>query len=62
VASPGVDVSQLADIEEVVLNTPLTSEQQGQLFVEILSALDWEIDGVETWEDALAYFSMRRGG
>lgn len=55
-------MSQLADLEAVVLNTPLTSEQQGQLFVDILSALDWEVDGVETWEDALAYFSMRRGG
>jgi len=54
-------MSQLADIEEVVLNTPLTSEQQGQLFVDILSALHWEIDGVETWQDALVYFGMRRG-
>ena len=54
-------MSQLADIEAVVLNTPLTSEQQGQLFVDILSALDWEVDGVSTWQDALVYFSMRRG-
>jgi hypothetical protein len=53
-------MSQLADLEEVVLNTSLTSEQQGQLFVDILSALAWEVDGVETWQDALAYFAMRR--
>jgi hypothetical protein len=54
-------VSQLADLEAVVLDTPLTSEQQGQLFVDLLSALDWDIEGVATWQDALAYFAMRRG-
>lgn len=54
-------MSQLADIEEVVLNTSLTSEEQGQLFVDLLSALRWEIDGLSTWQDALVYFAMRRG-
>jgi hypothetical protein len=54
-------MSQLADLEEVVLNTSLTSEEQGQLFVDLLSALDWDIEGVATWQDALAYFAMRRG-
>ena len=54
-------MSQLADIEEVVLNTPLTSEQQGQLFVDLLDALGWQIDGLTTYQDALAYFAMRRG-
>ena len=53
-------MSQLADIEEVVLSTPLTSEQQGQLLFDILQALNWDIEGVGNAEDALVYLTMRR--
>ncbi len=55
-------MSQLADIEAVVLETPLTTEQQGKLFFDLLQALNWEIDGVYSPEDAVAYFTMRGRG
>lgn len=53
-------MSQLADIEDVVLNTSLTSEEQGKLLFEILQALGWDIEGVSNAADALVYLTMRR--
>lgn len=55
-------MSQLADLEAVVLDTPLTTEQQAKLFVDILDALEWEVDGVSTPQDAIVYFGMRGRG
>ena len=48
-------MSQLADVEDVVRSTPLTSEQQGKLFFELLQALGWEVDGVYNQHDAEIY-------
>ena len=53
-------MSQLADIESVVLDTPLTSEQQAKLFYDLLQALNWEIDGVNNPSDALVYLTQMR--
>lgn len=55
-------MSQLADIEAVVLETPLTTEQQGKLFFDLLQALGWELDGVHTPADAEVYFTLRGRG
>lgn len=53
-------MSQLADLEEVVLDTPLTSEQQGKLLFDILQALGWDIEGVGNPADALEYLCKSR--
>lgn len=53
-------MSQLADIEDVVRSTPLTTEEQGKLFFELLGALNWEVDGVYSPEDAKVY--LQSGG
>ena len=53
-------MSMLADIEAVVLETPLTSEQQGKLFFDLLQALGWDIEGVGNADDALAYLCSER--
>jgi hypothetical protein len=45
-------MSQLADLEDVVVCTNLTADEKAKLFLDLLSALDWEVDGVQTVEDA----------
>lgn len=53
-------MSQLADLEEVVTMTPMSPDDQAKLFFEILSALEWEVTGVNTWEDAKVYLFETR--
>ena len=48
-------MSQLADLKEVVNCTPLSPLEQGKLLLAILGALEWEVDGVETAEDAQVF-------
>ena len=52
-------MSNLADVEDVVLNTPLTPEQRARLFFDLLQALHWEIDCLNSVEDALIYLEER---
>ena len=52
-------MSQLADLEDVVKNHTTDEVQAGVLFYEILGALNWEIDGVNSPEDAQVYLFDR---
>ena len=51
-------MSQLADLEDVVRSTPLTTEEKGKLFFELLGVLRWDVDGIYTPEDAEVYISQ----
>ena len=51
-------MSQLADLTRVVQDTPLDVKEQAELFLNILGALQWEVDGVETVEDAIVYLQL----
>jgi hypothetical protein len=51
-------MSQLADIKDVVIQTPLPPFEKAKLFFEIMQALGWEIDGVKTVEDAQVFLEM----
>lgn len=48
-------MSQLADIEQVVSSQPMEEKERASLFLDLLQALNWEIDGVNTVEDAILY-------
>jgi hypothetical protein len=52
-------MSQLADLTEVVKSAPLDERRRAILFLNILEALNWEIDGVETIDDAIVYLSTQ---
>ena len=52
-------MSQLRDIEEAVLDTPLKPEQRGKLFFDLLQALGWEVEGIQRPEDATVYLQFK---
>ena len=53
-------MSQLADIEQVVTSTSLPREEQAKLFFDLLEALGWELDGVNSAADAEVYLFQLR--
>ena len=56
-------MSQLADIEDIVAKQPMPEPLRARLFLELLEALGWEVDGVQTAEDAEVYlFGMKQLG
>lgn len=48
-------MSQLADLEQVVSCQPMDEKERATLFLDLLQALNWEVDGVNTVEDAILY-------
>ena len=48
-------MSQLADIEGIVRSTPLPQRQRASLFLSLIEALGWEVDGVSSVDDAEVY-------
>lgn len=50
-------MSQLADVTDAVRNTNLPVKEQAELFLELLSALRWEIDGVDSVADAEVFLT-----
>ncbi len=51
-------MSKLADIEDIVRNQPMASRLRARLFLDLLEALGWEVDGVTTVEDAEVHLSL----
>jgi hypothetical protein len=45
-------MSQLRDVQDIVLGLPLSVTEKSTLFFELLGALDWEVDGVSSVGDA----------
>lgn len=53
-------MSQLADIEDLVVRQPMPQPHRAKLFLELIEALGWEVEGVHTQADAEVYlFQMR---
>jgi hypothetical protein len=50
-------MSQLADLKYVVLRTSLPPFEKSQLFLDILEALEWDVD-VKTIEDAQIFLGL----
>lgn len=52
-------MSQLTDITAVVSAVPkLSDEVAGQLLLDIFAALNWDVDGVQTVDDAIIFMSL----
>jgi len=45
-------MSQLRDVQDIVMGLPLSVEDKSTLFFELLEALEWEVDGVSSSQDA----------
>ncbi len=54
-------MSQLADLESVIIDTFGPTEDAGHLFFDILCALRWDIEGVGNGADAYAYLNRHTG-
>ena len=53
-------MSQLADLEEVVTLQPMSKDDQAKLFFDLLSALNWDVEGIGNWQDAKVYLFETR--
>jgi hypothetical protein len=53
-------MSQLADIEQIVSCHTSTDSEAGALFLDIIQALHWDVEGVATVEDAIEYLNRER--
>jgi hypothetical protein len=53
-------MSQLADIEYVVVNHTSTDNEAGALFLDIINALHWEVENVNTVQDAIDFLNRER--
>ena len=48
-------MSQLADIEDLVRQQPLSQDEQAELFFNLLETLNWSVEGVFSAKDAKVY-------
>ena len=53
-------MSQLADIEYIVSVHTDTDEAAAALFLALIDALHWDVDGVATVQDAIEYLNRGR--
>lgn len=53
-------MSQLADIEHIVVKHTDTDNEAGSLFLDIIEALHWDVEGIQTVQDAVDYLNRER--
>lgn len=53
-------MSQLSEIEYIVVKHTSSDSRAGALFLDIIQALGWEIDGVDTVQGAIEYLNREQ--